>query len=319
MNKFAQMIKMVFGTMNYPMIAEPIMNEIKASELAYVLDVLGILHIFPYTREYLNPLRDFDSYDLIRESAPKETHTTLMIGPNLDMLVRRITHPKIYWATIERKHVNNYMRKFASEVKVWIVCISRDMNSSVESLRIATRPTINITPMLMQGSRVVFENNLMIQPEIVYAQTNMRNKGIVRADGCTEINDSRYATRCVIANTKSFAFNSRFDSMNMTSDFIAMGDTMVGVPWSKKLFTTERKNDFEFVYINPFVEPHRVHRPKREVSSKHYIAAWYETNVPKDMIRFAYVPSTRVSINPDFPDAVNANPQIFFDVPKSSS
>ena len=49
MSVLAEMIKTLFGTMRYPEVAEMIMSKITASELAYVLDMLGIKDTSPTT------------------------------------------------------------------------------------------------------------------------------------------------------------------------------------------------------------------------------------------------------------------------------
>lgn len=60
MSVLAEMIKTLFGTMRYPEVAEMIMSMITASELAYVLDMLGIKDTFPYNHKFFNPPREVD-------------------------------------------------------------------------------------------------------------------------------------------------------------------------------------------------------------------------------------------------------------------
>ena len=60
MSVLAEMIKTLFGTMRYPEVAEMIMSKITASELAYVLDMLGIKDTFPYNHKFFNPPREVD-------------------------------------------------------------------------------------------------------------------------------------------------------------------------------------------------------------------------------------------------------------------
>ena len=60
MNVLAEMIKTLFGTMRYPKVAEMIMKTTTMSELAYILDMLGIKDTFLYNHKFFNPPREVD-------------------------------------------------------------------------------------------------------------------------------------------------------------------------------------------------------------------------------------------------------------------
>lgn len=175
-DKFVEFWTSVFTNTSFYGVATAIMDELKASELAYVLDLLGILNIFPYGKKYLNPLRDLDPCTTLFDDLIKQNYTVLLMGPNLKKLVKRIKEPRKYWWTMKYMYKESYLIKEANNIKLWPVAVhpkavtlmrkieNAKMNPT-DRLTIASFPNVDPNAACIITSELVqyFDETVMIQ------------------------------------------------------------------------------------------------------------------------------------------------------------
>lgn len=136
MNTLAKWLVMLLGGMRYPHLTEMILDDLDASTVAYVLDILGILEKCPYATKYLNPLRDFGGSVELLKQTEAEGFTALLIGPKLDLITKRIAHPRIYWEALERKYHGDAQAMWqANVVEAWVVCVYKDALRTMETAK----------------------------------------------------------------------------------------------------------------------------------------------------------------------------------------
>lgn len=305
MNAFTEMIKVWFGTMRYPEIAEKIMNEITASELAYVLDILGIKNGFPYGDKYLNPLREVDPSMKLFDSLTERGFFTFIIGPNLDKLVMRIKHPKIYWGVMERKYKSSPIKlKAMNTIKMWIMSPHTDFETMLRWLK-DVNPFILVDNTSVQhatkGTWInAFDNEIMVQPKRLV--TDMSGSTLVDALLRKRENDTLdMAFHMIYPDISSVELYMFMPSKTLNKkDSVQIGHEEISMDWSERLFrhSFSMTHINNFMYINPLHEPLDVHRPNAEMHPRESGRDWRFANenpfrlvrlpAPKDMIRFSF-------------------------------
>lgn len=306
MNKFAKMLELILGTKIYPEIAEEIMWRITASELAYVLDLLGILDTFPYKRAYLNPLRDMDPCMEINKLAPPHMYTTLIIGPDMDRFMMRIKKPKIYWGVMECRYKSPIERGLMNDIKAWVVCINRRFGETVSTIT----STIADSP----------DDTAVIQPGKIHMEMNPYEIPSTSMTDIAMTTISPSGSMCPITRVSSFAFDIGTARRNMIGGFIKVGNTSVAMNWDRLLFRKGDAQPVKFAYINAYDEHLRVHHPR---SNRQQFTRVNQHNfeakpAPDNTIRFAYA-RTSSRTNATDPATMNANifESMYIDVPMS--
>jgi hypothetical protein len=320
MNQIAGMIAMILGTKLFPEIAEKIMNELTASELGYVLDVLGIRDCFTYGDKYLNPIRDVDPSMSMFNQLTKDGFSVIMISPHLNALMVRIKESKRYWDTLESMHKSPHVLRFANKLAVWIVCIHKDASARIERV-MRTTSSVSNNPLgwamldddMNSAMRSpydmrlhVFDNEAVIQPKrFLTTAFDWPNINPHPTTGSYVLNDPnaiiRMDTRMIPSldvrmHQPTFTFVRRPDA-------IQVGDMRMNMDWSKPMFRNEPTQTVDIDYIDVIKEPLQVRRlkPKEYVKDDVGTPIGMFEAAPESVLRLTY------TIDPDL-EKISENP-----------
>lgn len=251
MNTLAKWLVMLLGGMRYPHLTEMILDDLDASTVAYVLDILGILGKCPYATKYLNPLRDFgDSVELLKQTEA-EGFKALLIGPKLDLITKRIAHPRIYWEALERKYDGDAQAMWqANVVDAWVVCVHKDA--------FRTMKTAESVPSRLYGNawsrnmRVEAQRAGLRQPAMdAESETSLPN-GEESFIGALDLQS--YCHRFILPGEGP-----------IKRDLVIADGYTFGNNWTMELFRPSGirglREWVEFSYVKPLETPFRVHRP----------------------------------------------------------
>lgn len=237
----------IFGSMNYPEIAETIMDELMASEIAFILDTLGILETFPHRSIYLNPLRDMhvDMSKIL--SLDKKEYTTIVLGKKLRNFVNKIKKPRVYWETKARRSGPTEMIIDSKPDLVWVACISVNFIAKMRWIMNGVRATPPRSGDMWGTIDRYVGSEVIIQPKEVVRYVLDRHF-------------SPYDTG-MRSSVRDVLLQPTFRDTDGRDDSIAVGHAKVNVDWSMELFRNHKSQRVRVQYMLPLVDPGAVHTP----------------------------------------------------------
>lgn len=246
MNYAGIKLRDILSSLNYWIIAENLLWLLTPSEISFLVAVLGIQNHFPYSRKFLNPIREIEPSMKNFETKMKEGYKVIMMGPHMRRLVGRITRPKMYWRMMEGCTELVGSSNPINDVKVWVFCINPKAEEMIRKLKQVPGDMDDEEIYELLGEREEAVNTeILINAEDIIDPIDLETLD-TRSDKSVS-NIEMMSTRCHL--------------QPLGEETIRIGRSLVEGMWSFGLFREVLKDNVAPEYVSISKSPLQVLRP----------------------------------------------------------